>query len=203
MIPSSAFLVLSLAVIVAPGPDTLSILGLGLSRGKAAAIQFGFGCALGCVTHTLWAALGVTAAIAASALAFTVLKLLGAAYLVYLGIVVLRAGAKSPVPRGSIGEGRRFLLRGFIANATNPKVALFFLAFLPQFVDRSRGATLQMIAMGACFGLMTALVFAVLGNFSGRIGHWLRARPEVNRWSDRVTGILFLGLGVRLVFAHR
>ena len=170
-------------------------------------MQFGFGCALGCLTHTLWAALGVTAAIAASAMAFTALKLAGAAYLFYLGIVVLQASVKSatgmPLPPDNGGEGCRFLLRGFIANATNPKVALFFLAFLPQFVDRSRSVTVQMIAMGACFCVMTAVVFAVLGNFSGRIGHWLRTKPQVSCWLNRSMGMVFLGLGVRLVFAHR
>ena len=138
-----AFLAASALITLAPGPDNLMVLSVGISRGRLAGIGFGMGCALGCFTHTLWATLGIGAVVLASGPAFFTLKMAGAAYLVYvglttwvgagkLGVVALDAGAAEP-----IGSHVR---RGFIANAINPKVALFFIAFLPQFADPSRGA---------------------------------------------------------------
>ncbi|HNQ58437.1 MAG TPA: LysE family translocator, partial [Candidatus Desulfobacillus denitrificans] len=135
----AGFLAAAALITLAPGPDNLSVLSLGLSRGRRAGIGFGLGCALGCFIHTLLATLGVTALIAASDTAFTLLKLAGAAYLVWLGIGALRSpGATLAADAGAAPADdpmRPYLMRGFVANAINPKVALFFLAFLPQFVD--------------------------------------------------------------------
>ena len=99
---------------------------------------------------------------------------------------------------------RPYVMRGFVANAINPKVALFFLAFLPQFVDPARGAAAAQTALlGTLFALQTVLIFGVLGWYAGTVGGWLRGRPAVGRWLDRATGVLFIGLGIRLALAQR
>ena len=204
----AGFLAAAALITLAPGPDNLSVLSLGLSRGRRAGIGFGLGCALGCFTHTLWATLGVTALIAASETAFTLLKLAGAAYLVWLGIGALRSpGATLAVDANAAQANdpmRPYLVRGFVANAINPKVALFFLAFLPQFIDPARGsAAAQTALLGTLFAAQTVLIFGALGWYAGGVGGWLRGRPAVGRWLDRATGVLFIGLGIRLALAGR
>lgn len=204
----AGFLAAAALITLAPGPDNLFVLSLGLSRGRRAGIGFGLGCAAGCFTHTLWATLGVTALVAASATAFTVLKLAGAAYLIWLGIGALRsAGTTLTAADETPGAGnalRPYLLRGLIANAINPKVALFFLAFLPQFVDPARGnAALQTALFGTLFSLQTVLIFSAIGYYAGTLGGWLRARPAVGRWLDRVTGVLFIAIGIRLALTEK
>ncbi|MDR2239006.1 MAG: LysE family translocator [Zoogloeaceae bacterium] len=204
----AGFLAAAVLITLTPGPDNLSVLSLGLSRGRRAGIGFGLGCALGCFTHTLWATLGVTALVAASETAFTLLKLAGAAYLVWLGIGALRSPGATLSAQAGDGRAndpmRPYLKRGFIANAINPKVALFFLAFLPQFVDPARGsATAQTALLGLLFAAQTVFIFGAIGWYAGALGGWLRGRPAISRWLDRATGALFIGLGIRLALAGR
>ena len=187
-----AFLAASALITLAPGPDNLMVLSQSLSRGRAAGLGLALGCALGCLTHTLWATLGVSALVASSPALFTALKLAGSAYLVWLGIGALRSpgarltGSDSASPPESWW---RYLRRGFIANAINPKVGLFFLAFMPQFVDPAAGhAGLQMIVLGGVFVLQTILIFGAIALAAGRFGALLRRRPGVARWLDRLTG---------------
>jgi threonine/homoserine/homoserine lactone efflux protein len=200
----SAFALAAAVVIVAPGPDNLATVSLGLSRGRKAAVAFGLGCGIGCVTHTTWAVLGVSALLAASAAAFTALKFAGAAYLFWLAAKALR---RREVGSGAaaVGGGRAhgYFVRGLVANAINPKVALFFLAFLPQFVRPGGSVAAQMVVLGATFTALSAIAFAALGHFSGGVGRWLRTREGAARWLDRATAGLFVALGLRLVLAQR
>jgi len=201
------FLLAALLVTLAPGPDNLSVLGLGISRGRRAGIGFGLGCALGCFTHTLWASLGISAVLAASETAFTVLKLAGAAYLCWLGWQALRSpGAQFRAEAGIVDATpfAVYLRRGFVANAINPKVALFFLAFLPQFVPAgSAHAAGQSAVLGLVFAVQTVLVFGLLGWFAGTVGGWLQRRANFGRRLDQATGVLFIGLGLRLAVETR
>jgi threonine/homoserine/homoserine lactone efflux protein len=204
----AGFLLAAALITLAPGPDNLSVLSLGLSRGRRAGIGFGLGCALGCFIHTLLATLGVTALIAASETAFTALKLTGAAYLCWLGWKALQSPGATLSAEAEVLQVdqamRPYLVRGFVANAINPKVALFFLAFLPQFVDPARGnAAAQTALLGTLFAAQTVLIFGALGWYAGTVGGWLRGRPAVGRWLDRATGVLFIGLGIRLALAGR
>jgi threonine/homoserine/homoserine lactone efflux protein len=204
----AGFLAAAALITLAPGPDNLSVLSLGLSRGRRAGIGFGLGCALGCFIHTLLATLGVTALIAASETAFTALKFAGAAYLVWLGVQALRSPGATlsavTVGQPAADAMRPYLMRGFVANAINPKVALFFLAFLPQFVDPAHGnVATQTALLGTLFAAQTVLIFGAIGWYAGSIGGWLRGRPAVGRWLDRATGVLFIGLGIRLALAER
>ena len=205
----AAFVLAAIVCTFAPGPDNLSVLSLGISRGKRAGIGFGLGCALGCLTHTTWATIGVAALIAASVPAFTGLKLAGACYLFYLGVKALRSnGAKldveqSATPSTDTEPLTRYLGRGFLANALNPKVALFFLAFLPQFVNRAGRINVQMALLGITFAVVSGLIFSGLGYFSGHVGQWLRKREGAAMWLDRLTGCLFISLGIKLALFQR
>lgn len=198
----SGFLLAAMLITAAPGPDNLMVLGMGISRGRRQGIAFGLGCAFGCLSHTLLAVLGVSALIAASPQAFAVLKVVGGLYLVWLGIGALRSrgGAHVASVGGDDAPLRRLFLKGVFANAINPKVVLFFLSFLPQFVITGRGEIgWQMAQLGLLFTLQAALLFGLLGYFSGSIGQWLNRRPRAGALLDRVAGVVFVALGLRLI----
>jgi len=195
-----SFLGLSLLITVAPGPDNLMVLGHSLARGRRAGLGLALGCAFGCYTHTLWAAIGVSAAIAASPTLFGLLKAAGAAWLAWLGWQALRTPGVALTPVAQAPHPWwRDLLRGFLANVMNPKVALFFLAFLPQFVHpEAERPALQMLALGSVFVFQTIVVFGGIALLAGPLGNWLRRRPGVGPWLDRLAGVVFLGLALRL-----
>jgi threonine/homoserine/homoserine lactone efflux protein len=223
-----SFLVAAVLITATPGPDNLMVLGMGVSRGRRQGIAFGLGCAAGCLSHTLLAVVGVSALVAASPLAFTALKWLGGGYLVWLGVQAIRhagqgvaaatpvaaadargaaadalSGPSGPSDRSDGAAGaaaRAAFLRGLVANAVNPKVVLFFLSFLPQFVVPGQGAvSTQLGVLGVVFALQAALLFGLLGWFSGGIGAWLARRPQAAAWLDRVAGGVFIALGLRMV----
>lgn len=200
-----AFLAAALVLTATPGPDNLMVLGMGMSRGRRAGMAFGLGCALGCLSHTLLAVVGVSALVAASPLAFGLLKAVGGAYLVWMGVQAWRhAGRVAP---GSATGAARSLTRlfgqGLVANAINPKVVLFFLAFLPQFVQPAQGPVpLQLGLLGLLFTAQAALLFGALGWFSGSVGAWLNRRPAAGPWLDRLAGTVFVGLGLRMLLTR-
>jgi threonine/homoserine/homoserine lactone efflux protein len=196
------FLAAAILITLSPGPDNMMVLGVGMSRGRARGIAFGLGCALGCLSHTLLATLGVSALIAASPTPFTLLKAAGGMYLLWLGANALRSRgvARASAVSGSDEPLLRLFAKGMFANAINPKVVLFFLSFLPQFVVAERGhANLQMAALGIVFTIQAAVLFGLLGFFSGSVGRWLSRRPGAGMWLDRVAGAIFVGLGLKLL----
>jgi threonine/homoserine/homoserine lactone efflux protein len=205
--PEQFFLFLAAAVTItlSPGPDNMMVLGMGMSRGRAQGMAFGLGCALGCLSHTLLAALGVSALIATSPLAFTALKVCGGLYLVWLGIGALksRGAGQARAVEGKPESLRALFMKGVLANAINPKVVLFFLSFLPQFVVASRGhANWQTAALGLTFTVQAAVLFGLLGFFSGSVGRWLNRKPQAGMWLDRLAGTIFIALGVKLLVAR-
>jgi threonine/homoserine/homoserine lactone efflux protein len=201
------FLLAAVLLTATPGPDNLMVLSVGASRGRRLGMAFGLGCAAGCLSHTLLAVLGVSAVLAASPVAFTALRWVGGAYLIWLGIGALRSrgGVGLPVA-GADAAGdtvARQFAKGVLANAINPKVVLFFLSFLPQFVVPAQGGVpLQMAVLGGVFTLQAALLFGALGWFAGSIGQWLQRRPRAGLWLDRMAGVVFVGLGLRMVVAR-
>jgi threonine/homoserine/homoserine lactone efflux protein len=197
-----AFLAAAVLITAAPGPDNLMVLGFGMSRGRAAGIAFGLGCGFGCLNHTLLAAAGVSALIAASPLAFLALKAGGGMYLVWLGFKAWRSrnAARAAAVDGADEPLSRLFVRGVLANAINPKVALFFLSFLPQFVLAGRGQIgWQTAQLGVVFAAQAALLFGLLGFFSGSVGQWLQGHARAGAWLDRLAGTIFVALGVRLI----
>jgi threonine/homoserine/homoserine lactone efflux protein len=196
----------SMVCIATPGTDSIGTLSIGMSRGARQGASFALGVGLGCLTHTLWATLGIAAIVAASETLFAAIKYLGAAYLLYLGIQCLRskAGLQLSGPQGSTTESGRLVVQGFLSNALNPKVMLFFIAFLPQFVNPAVGPIWQqMLFMGVGFALLTGLSYIVLGLFAGRVGTWLMRKPSAILWLNRLTGAAFIGLALRLAVAER
>jgi len=146
--------------------------------------------------------LGVSALLVASPTAFLLLKWLGGAYLVWLGIQAWRSTGAGPVATTVAGDGslRNLFLKGLIANAINPKVVLFFLSFLPQFVVESPARVdVQLGLLGLLFTVQAAILFALLGHFSGSVGAWLNRQPSASQWLDRVAGTVFIGLGIRMI----
>lgn len=199
------FLLAAVAITASPGPDNLMVLGMGMSRGRRQGVAFGLGCALGCLSHTVLAVVGVSALIAASPIAFTLLRVLGGLYLVWMGVQALRSkGGARVAEAGALDASLSALfLRGMLANAINPKVVLFFLSFLPQFVVPSQGAVgWQMAALGLTFTAQAAVLFGLLGLFAGSIGQWLNRKPRAGLWLDRLAGTVFIGLGLRLIVAR-
>lgn len=199
------FLSAALLITISPGPDNLMVLSVGVSRGRRQGMAFGIGCALGCLSHTVLAAIGVSALIAASPMAFGALKLVGGAYLVWLGIGALRSRggarvASTGLPDESLG---RLFAKGLFANAINPKVVLFFLSFLPQFVVAERGdASWQTAQLGLLFTAQAMVLFSLLGYFSGAVGTWINRHPGAGMWMDRVAGAVFVGLGLKLIISR-
>ncbi|TFW07150.1 LysE family translocator [Oxalobacteraceae bacterium OM1] len=198
------FLFAAVLITASPGPDNLMVLGVGMSKGRKQGIAFGLGCALGCLSHTLLAVIGVGALIAASPAAFTALKTCGGLYLVWLGINALRSkgGAHAGAAAADASPARLFL-KGMIANAMNPKVVLFFLSFLPQFVVAANGKVAwQLGLLGILFTAQAAVLFGLLGVFSGTIGQWLAAKPRAGAILDRIAGAVFVMLGLRLIVSR-
>lgn len=197
-----AFLAAAMLITASPGPDNLMVLGFGMSRGRRQGMAFGLGCALGCLSHTLLAAVGISGLIAASPTAFGALKVAGGLYLVWLGVQALRSrgGAAVRAVDGPPLSLRALFAKGLFANAINPKVVLFFFSFLPQFVIAERGQVpWQTAQLGLVFTLQAAVLFGALGYFSGTVGQWLQRRPGAGAWLDRIAGAIFVGLGVKLI----
>lgn len=194
------FLAASMAVTAAPGPDNLQVLARGISQGRAAGLVAALGFAAGLTFHTTLAAFGVAALLRSSPLAFEIVKMAGGAYLIWIGLKALTsrglAGAheRAPQPLSSVFR------QSVVGNMMNPKVTLFFVVFLPQFVDPSatQRVAVQMIELGLVFMLQTLAIFSVFGLFAGTLGAWLKRRPRVGVWLDRLAGATFIALGLRV-----
>lgn len=201
----SVFAAASLALALAPGPDNIFVLAQSALHGRLAGLFVTMGLCTGLLFHTTAVALGVATLFATSALAFNLLKILGAAYLLYLAWRAFQASG-TPVPEGEgpkTSYGRLYV-RGVIMNITNPKVAIFFLAFLPQFATPSEGSlTLQLLFLGAVFILATLVMFGSIAWFSGFLGERLRSSSRAQIILNRIAGLAFTGLALRLVTAER
>lgn len=208
-----AFLLASIAITATPGPDNVMVLGMSVAKGRARGLAFGLGCAAGCLSHTVLAVLGVGALVAASPVALTGLRVVGGLYLIWLGIQSWRGAGGLPVASGAAPTAPaldakadslgRLFAKGLFANAINPKVVLFFLSFLPQFVAPTQGPVAgQLAVLGVVFTLQAAVLFGMLAFFSGSVGQWLHHRPSAARWLDRAAGTVFVALGARLVAEH-
>jgi threonine/homoserine/homoserine lactone efflux protein len=192
-------------LILTPGPDTFLVAATSAADGARAGVLASMGVFVGCLLHILLAAIGVSALIAATPWAFDAIKITGAIYLVWIGLQALRAAwrghdreASPPMPRGPSSD-RSLFLRGALTNALNPKAAVFFIAFLPQFVDPSRGHVVgQFVVLGLIFNVPGTLYLMALAAISGRATAALRRQPWVRRALDALTGLFFIGLAAHL-----
>jgi threonine/homoserine/homoserine lactone efflux protein len=195
------FIVSGLLLNITPGQDTLYIVGRSVSQGRRAGVLSVLGISTGCLVHTLAAAFGLSAVLAASSEAFMVVKFIGAAYLVYLGfqMVLSRASAPRQLTTGQPARGWMIYRQGILTNVLNPKVALFFLAFLPQFIDsRSNTKVVAFLILGLTFIFNGTIWCVLVVWFSAAFSQRLRQRHSMESWVKRAVGALFVGLGLKI-----
>lgn len=195
------FVVASAALAIAPGPDNIFVLTLAAVHGRKAGMLVMLGLCTGLLVHIAAVVLGVAALFKTSVMAFTALKIVGAVYLLYLAWQSFSAGrarltASSEKPLGA----KALYLRGIFMNVTNPKVAIFFLAFLPQFADPLRGSVpLQILLLGAAFMLTALVIFSLIAWGAGWIGGWLKRSDRAQIYINRLAGTVFVLLACRLL----
>ena len=199
------FIGVSWALIISPGPDMIYVITRGMAHGRKAGMLSAMGVVCGILVHTTAAAFGLTLILQTSAFAFLFVKFAGAIYLLYLGIKAWRDKSTFHLQTSApIVTSSALFWQGVLSNVLNPKIAIFFLAFLPQFVDKgSSHVTWQMVILGitfACFGLCFLLV---VGYSSGTIGKWLTHRPQRAQFFQRLAGGILVGLGLRLAFTEK
>jgi len=199
------FVVASLVLIATPGQDMMIVMSRSIAQGPLAGVATAAGVSVGLVGHTALATLGLGALLRTSEGLFTALKLIGAAYLLYLGLAMIFAKhdalAPGAAPRRS---ALRLFVDGAVSNLSNPKIAIFYFAFLPQFVaPGATHPTLTIFALGLAFAALTFIVKAPIGVSAGALSAWLRARPGVLRWLFRSSGAVLVGLSVRLALERR
>ena len=202
---TASFLLTSLIVVASPGTGVLYTLAVALTRGSRATIAAAFGCTLGIVPHMTAAILGLAAVLHTSAVAFAALKYCGVVYLLYMAWQALRErGALSIDTQASPRSSTRVIFTGFLINILNPKLSIFFLAFLPQFIAAGEGYPLpQMLELSAVFMAMTFAVFVVYGLFAASVRDRVITRPNVMNWLRRSFAAGFAALGARLALAER
>ncbi len=202
---SLSFLITSLIVIVSPGTGVLYTLAAALTRGSRASVAAAFGCTLGIVPHIAAAMLGLAAVLHTSALAFAALKWLGVMYLLYMAWQALRErGALQVDASVDARSAAKLIVTGFLINILNPKLSIFFLAFLPQFIAADEGRpVLRMLELSTAFMAMTFAVFVVYGLFAASVRDRIVTRPKVMTWLRRAFAGGFAALGAKLALAER
>ncbi len=199
------FFTSSILLALAPGPDNIFVLTQAAQNGRLAGLMVTLGLCTGLLVHTSAVALGLAAVIKTSAVAFHVLKILGAGYLFYLAWQAFRSGGGSDAElQVEAVRKRRLYMRGIVMNVTNPKVSIFFLAFLPQFIDPAKGAVIpQIMVLGALFIAATILVFGGVSLLAGAIGERLRNSAAARKFLNYMAGTVFAGLALKLALSGR
>ena len=200
------FVLSALLLNITPGPDTLYILGRSSSQGWRAGAVAAFGIGAGALVHICAAALGLSAILAASATAFSVVRYLGAAYLLYVGVALIHSSADTPAAGNTEARSvplRNIFLQGFLTNVLNPKVALFFLAFLPQFVAAGAPSKpLAFLLLGAIFDVNGTIWNLAVAWSAARITGRLQPSVSFKKWFNRCVGGVFVGIGLRLALSE-
>jgi threonine/homoserine/homoserine lactone efflux protein len=201
------FALASFLLNVTPGNDMLYVASRSAGQGVRAGIISSLGIMTGCLVHLAAAAAGLSAILASSATAFSIIKYAGACYLVYLGLKAILSKKTSgllPAEKPAASSGRRIFLQGVLTNVLNPKVALFFLAFLPQFIDvREKHATEAIVLLGAWFDVGGTIVNILVAVLFGRIGDWMRRNPRWLKVQEKITGFVLIGLGIKVAFTTK
>ena len=199
------FSLASLVLIFTPGPDIIYVLTRGVAQGRSAALAAALGFSLGNIGHTLLAVCGLSAILVSSAVAFTAVKIAGGLYLIYIGWKLWTADPS--ITLGGAGEhkaARVIFRQSVLANMLNPKVAIFFLAFFPQFVRPAQGnPAMQMLILGLTFVVLTMLGFGLVALGAGALNSRLAARPSLSAWLHKGAGAILTLLGLRLLWADR
>ena len=199
------FFAASWMLIITPGPDMIYVITRGISQGRKAGMISAVGVTLGILVHTVFAAFGLAIILRTSALTFLAVKFAGAGYLIFLGVKTLKDKSDFKLSRDKPKDGfKKIFVQGILSNVLNPKIALFFLAFLPQFVNPGHGsASIQMVYLGLTFALFGIVFLVLLGYFSGGIGLWLSNKQTFTEKIRWFTGSVLIALGLRLAFMER
>ena len=209
MISLNDFLIFAFASLVlniTPGNDMLYVATRSTSQGVKAGIISALGIAGGCVVHLLAAVIGLSAIIANSAIAFDIIKYASAAYLIYLGIRSIlskqnKFNINKTVEKKPLSK---LFWQGVLTNVLNPKVALFFLAFLPQFIYPEKGNTgMQILLLGLWFNFSGTVINIIVALLFGKLGNWLAAKQAFIKWQNKITGLLLIGLGIKVALSSR
>lgn len=200
------FVVASFLLCLAPGPDNIYVLTQGITKGKKAAIVTTLGLCSGLIVHTTAAALGISVIFETSEIAFNIVKYLGAAYLLYIAYQAYKY-RNEPLNLDATSckkEMKSLYMKGFVMNILNPKVSIFFLAFLPQFVNiNASNVPMQMITLGVIFIIMTIIVFSSIGVAGNVLSSKLLGKPNIVKYMNVLTSFVLVGLGIKLALAQR
>lgn len=199
------FIFTSIILIITPGQDMVLVISRSISQGWKGGVLTAAGVSLGLIGHTVLATLGLSALLKVSEILFTVIKLLGAAYLIYLGIKLIRNSHGNlninTLPAASL---RKMFFQGTLSNLSNPKIAIFYIAYLPQFVHAgSVSTTAQLFILGISFSILTFFIKGPIGYGAGILSGWLRSRPVVIERINKASGVVLIGLGLRLAVERR
>jgi threonine/homoserine/homoserine lactone efflux protein len=199
------FITASSLLALAPGPDNLFVLTQSMSKGARPGIMVTLGLCTGLVFHTSAVALGVAAIFQTSIVAFNILKYIGAAYLLYLAYLSFKSSSKSNIKADKHNlSDLKLYKRGIIMNVTNPKVSIFFLAFLPQFTNPQNGnVTIQIFMLGAIFMLCALVIFSSIAILAGKLGNWFNRSKNAENILNKVAGTVFAGLAIKLALSER
>lgn len=199
------FLLTSAVIIITPGQDMVLVMSRSISQGSKAGVVTALGVSVGLLGHTLLAALGLGALLLASEMLFNIVKLFGAGYLIYIGYQLVRskdhAMSMKELPKISY---RTMFVQGMLSNISNPKVAIFYFSYLPQFVIQGSGnQTMQLLILGVTFSVLTFAIKAPIGFVSGLLSFWIQKRPIVLKTIHRTSGMILIGLGLKLALEKR
>lgn len=202
-----AFLISGILLNLTPGADTMYILGRSISQGKKAGILSALGITTGAFVHCIFAAIGLSIILAKSALAFEIVKYIGAAYLIYLGVRMLIYKLEGEFQLDKKNEAvnyRKIYISGIFTNVLNPKVALFFLAFLPQFIDPEYAQnSIPFIILGLTFVTTGTIWCLTLAFFASKLSYKIRQNYKIKKWLDKLTGSIFILLGIKLALTQK
>ncbi|MEJ2040493.1 MAG: LysE family translocator [Desulfosarcinaceae bacterium] len=199
------FCISAIVLSVTPGPDTFYILGRTISQGSNSGIASVLGISTGVLVHTIAAAIGLSTILATSALIFRIIKFIGAAYLVYLGITLILASKDTGVlNRNNLSSSGfwKIYRQGVITNVLNPKVALFFLSFLPQFIDPDHGGVISFVFLGIIYVFTCTAWYLIFAVFSSAMARTFQKNPLLIRTMNKISGGIFIGLGLSLAFSE-
>lgn len=197
---SLLFILTSVIIIMTPGQDMILVMSRSISQGKKAGITTAFGISVGLMGHTLLATVGLGALLMTSQWLFDIIKFLGAAYLIYIGIQLLFSKnpklAMKDLPKVS---SKKMIMQGALTNIMNPKITIFYFSYLPQFVNVNSGnESLQLFILGLTFAILTFLIKAPIGFISGLLSFWIQARPIVLNYINKTSGVILILLGLKL-----
>ena len=199
------FIIASLVLIITPGQDMILVMSRSISQGAKAGVATAAGVSTGLLGHTLLAALGLGALLRASEILFMAIKLFGAAYLIYLGVLHFRQkGMNIDVQTMLAVPLKKLYVQGALSNLSNPKIAIFYFAYLPQFVPAdAANPTMRLLFLGTTFAILTFMIKGAVGFTAGILSNWLRSRPSVSIWINRISGGVLISLGLKLAFEKK